>query len=624
MWKFFEADGTAAQLADIQNNWRRRDKRFKALRSGWGAITAAAHRGEAVRLEMLLAEQHPEPADLDERVDKFGQTALHRAAASGHTRCAVLLLDAGADPSLCNEFGHCALHLAARGGHAGVFRELLRRGSRLTSADQHGNAVLHVAAQYGQKEIFHLALLAGGDLNATTAFGTTPAGVAASAGHYELAGLLDETSASPTRPAAVCEAETVARRLLAFGPPPHGVTHRVEVTGVRAALQGLESALESADTGDDDRLQLLNDTLTAMYDASLTATDQEPTGGTIGAEEAVPPATAGDEAARKCVEGVTERVPPLRLAIPKPAPWQQVSSSPVPRPADVSMMWRDSHTNIESEDGSANPQSVLDSSEDEETGPAKWQRMEKEQETFLHELDTDEVSRHQPKLAVSMRASTTIPTPASASTPAPAPNGSKQGSASVPVVATAVDPATEEPASEGTGLPLVLIETPEPRATRSRSLSLRLSPRSSQSPGRLLSSSPSTTSASSSPQASAAAAAHSPSTAAETAGSDSRSSPVLAGQVLKDVARDAMRASFTEAMAERGEQLASPRAAISAPDSAQQPPAISEPGSEQQPQTEEQVPEQRHNDQNVTEPAAAEPKDDGSEPVDVDEVFSSC
>ena len=159
LWKFFEADGTAAQLADIQNKWRRRDKRFKAWRSNWAAITVAAHRGEDVRLEMLLAEQHPEPADLDERVDKFGQTALHRAAAAGHTRCAVLLLGARADPSLRNEFGYSALHLAARGGHAEVLRELLRRGSQLAGTDKHGNAVLHVAAQHGHKEIFHLVRL---------------------------------------------------------------------------------------------------------------------------------------------------------------------------------------------------------------------------------------------------------------------------------------------------------------------------------------------------------------------------------------------------------------------------------------------------------------------------------
>jgi len=135
------------------------DKRFKALRSNWAAITVAAHRGEDVRLEMLLAEQHPEPADLDERVDKFGQTALHRAAAAGHTRCAVLLLGARADPSLRNEFGYSALHLAARGGHAEVLRELLRRGSQLAGTDKHGNAVLHVAAQHGHKEIFHLVRL---------------------------------------------------------------------------------------------------------------------------------------------------------------------------------------------------------------------------------------------------------------------------------------------------------------------------------------------------------------------------------------------------------------------------------------------------------------------------------
>ena len=154
LWKFFEADGTAAQLADIQNNWRRRDAtQFKQLRSNWGGLTAAAHRGDAQRLMEIMEQQQPEPEDLDEPADNSGQTALHRAVAGGHTQCAVLLLDGGAGASVKNHYGHSPMHLAARGGHAAILRELLRRGAPLTAGDQYGYAAIHVAAQHNQKEV---------------------------------------------------------------------------------------------------------------------------------------------------------------------------------------------------------------------------------------------------------------------------------------------------------------------------------------------------------------------------------------------------------------------------------------------------------------------------------------
>lgn len=608
LWKFLEADGTAAQLAEIQNNWRRRDKRFKALASGWVAITAAAHRGEAVRLEMLLAQQHPDPADLDERVDKFGQTALHRAAASGHTRCAVLLLSARADPSLCNEFGHSALHLAARGGHEGVFRELLRRGAPLTATDQHGNSVLHVAAQHGRKEIVHLALLAGSDLNAETAFGTTPAEVAGNVGQFELAALLGESAASPSVHGAMCKAEVVARRLLAFGPPPRGMTHQVEVSGVSMVLQGLEDALSTAEAGRKERLQLLKDMMTAMYEASLVACDDSPRDGDIDdAEEAVPPVVASEGA-----KGATERVTPLRLAIPKPAPWQQ--SSPLPRAA---LAWSGSHTSVAGSEHEAGIMpSLVHRDEDEESGTAKWRRMQKEQDLFLHELDTANISRV-----------SGVEHPGTVSTvPAPAPitPDPTKGSANN---ALAVGPA-EEPTTDGLeregGLPLVLDESAEQRSPRSRAPSLRLSPRAPLSPRRLLSSSPSSASGSS-PGTALDAPASSPSTLA---GADGLVSPVLAGEVLGDVARDALRSSFTGAMAERGEQLASPRTSVASCSPRDSPQAsVSKADAEQQLQTVEQLPDQgpETQDEKRPEPAAAEPENGSEDPVAVDEVCKhSC
>uniref|UniRef100_A0A5K3EWG0 ANK_REP_REGION domain-containing protein n=1 Tax=Mesocestoides corti TaxID=53468 RepID=A0A5K3EWG0_MESCO len=58
--------------------------------------------------------------------DSYGRTALHRAAANGHTECMKLLLSAGASLTIADFRGRQALHLAASGGQVHSIEFLLR------------------------------------------------------------------------------------------------------------------------------------------------------------------------------------------------------------------------------------------------------------------------------------------------------------------------------------------------------------------------------------------------------------------------------------------------------------------------------------------------------------------
>ena len=61
--------------------------------------------------------------------DKFGETALMRAAAWGHTGVMELLIRAGAEIDRPNKYGWTALMVAAAWGHTGVMELLIRAGA---------------------------------------------------------------------------------------------------------------------------------------------------------------------------------------------------------------------------------------------------------------------------------------------------------------------------------------------------------------------------------------------------------------------------------------------------------------------------------------------------------------
>ncbi|KAH2413040.1 hypothetical protein KXV44_002070 [Aspergillus fumigatus] len=129
-------------------------------REGWSgtALMAAAYLGRIDELEALLAWRIENTADLDKslylplmaaafggqgdsvrflvdrgvnintRIVRHGDTAVHFAALGGHASLVEYLVEAGADPDVVNAAGDTPLLWAARGGHADVVRELLRTG----------------------------------------------------------------------------------------------------------------------------------------------------------------------------------------------------------------------------------------------------------------------------------------------------------------------------------------------------------------------------------------------------------------------------------------------------------------------------------------------------------------
>ena len=89
-------------------------------------------------------------ASVDDQ-SKHGETALHRAAASGHEAMVRLLLEKGASVDDQSKHGETALHRAAAGGHEAVVWLLLEKGAGVDSQNIHSAMGLYGAAARGQK-----------------------------------------------------------------------------------------------------------------------------------------------------------------------------------------------------------------------------------------------------------------------------------------------------------------------------------------------------------------------------------------------------------------------------------------------------------------------------------------
>ena len=148
--------------------------------------------------------------------DKQGFSALHAAAAAGHTECVRVLLECGADKNMAGPDRKTAIALAAERGHVECVRVLLEskaaielvdkrkrtplllamragraveaslllsHGANPDAADDSGNTVAHYACAFGWKECVELLHTAGANLASANAMKLMPVTAAFLKGH---------------------------------------------------------------------------------------------------------------------------------------------------------------------------------------------------------------------------------------------------------------------------------------------------------------------------------------------------------------------------------------------------------------------------------------------------------
>jgi hypothetical protein len=133
-------------------------------------------------------------------------TALHLAAAAGHTEVVELLLRCGADPRALRSNQFSPLHAAAMHGHANVIDALLAAGAvPNVQTEPQRYAPLHSAAWAGH-EAAVATLLAGGAMSRLRNYrNETPADIARRNGHTAVAELI-EADLRATRPSPLVAA----------------------------------------------------------------------------------------------------------------------------------------------------------------------------------------------------------------------------------------------------------------------------------------------------------------------------------------------------------------------------------------------------------------------------------
>lgn len=120
-------------------------------------LSWAAAEGSEEWIELLLKQPSIE-LDIP---DKFGQTALLRAADAGHTKCIRMLLDKGACVKHADSEGRTALSLAAMKGHKVVAKLLLKNKAKINAQDKKGNTPLALAAEKNHDAVVRFLLESG-------------------------------------------------------------------------------------------------------------------------------------------------------------------------------------------------------------------------------------------------------------------------------------------------------------------------------------------------------------------------------------------------------------------------------------------------------------------------------
>jgi pectate lyase len=176
--------------------------------------------------------------------NSYQDTALHRAAISGHKEMVEFLLAKGADINAKNSEGKTALdvaldrnqkdivellvakgaevssiYVAARIGDLAKVRGFLEKGADVNMRDAQRKTALHIASANGHKEIVELLLANGADVNAGGYYNKTAAEYAMGANHREIVELLISKGAdiSPLHFAIYIKDQAKAKSLIENG-----------------------------------------------------------------------------------------------------------------------------------------------------------------------------------------------------------------------------------------------------------------------------------------------------------------------------------------------------------------------------------------------------------------------
>ncbi|XP_018618490.2 inversin isoform X3 [Scleropages formosus] len=129
--------------------------------------------------------------------DKYGGTALHAAALSGHVSTVRLLLERGAMVDALDVMKHTPLFRACEMGHRDVILTLIKGGARVDLVDLDGHTALHWAALGGNAEVCQILMENGISPNVQDQAGRTPLQCAAYGGYISCMAVLMENRADP-------------------------------------------------------------------------------------------------------------------------------------------------------------------------------------------------------------------------------------------------------------------------------------------------------------------------------------------------------------------------------------------------------------------------------------------